>query len=137
MCPKCFSTNFIYLASLNFVTISHINYWDQVISWKIFWKFWNGPLCRNKSGPSPLLHVAAYWQSSNTKACAKKLSQLLTNNIDDWGRRVGLRIYVRYCRKKKLKKAKFWKHYGKMWSENVQASKNSAVKWNQTNEATK
>ena len=34
-------------------TISHINYWDQVNSWKNLWKFWNGPLCRNKSGPSP------------------------------------------------------------------------------------
>ena len=34
-------------------TISHINYWDQVNSWKNLWKFWNGPLCRNKSGSSP------------------------------------------------------------------------------------
>ena len=30
--------------------ISHINYWDQVDSWK----FWNGPLCRNKSVTSLL-----------------------------------------------------------------------------------
>ena len=34
-------------------TISHINYWDQVSSWKKFWKFWNGPLCKNKLGPPP------------------------------------------------------------------------------------
>ena len=27
--------------------------------------------------------VAAYWKSSNTKACAKTLSQMLANNIDD------------------------------------------------------
>ena len=47
------TTNFIYLPSSNFVTISHINYWDQVNSWKNLWKFWNGPLCRNKSGSSP------------------------------------------------------------------------------------
>ena len=33
--------------------ISHINYWDQVNSWKNFWKFLIGTLCRNKSGPSP------------------------------------------------------------------------------------
>ena len=49
------TTNFIYLTSSNFVTISHINYWDQVNSWKNLWKFWNGPLCRNKSGPFPIL----------------------------------------------------------------------------------
>ena len=46
------TTNFIYLASSTFVTISHINYRGQLNSWKKFWKFWNGPLCRNKSGPS-------------------------------------------------------------------------------------
>ena len=34
-------------------TISQIKYWDQVNSWKIFWKFWNGLLYKNKSGPSP------------------------------------------------------------------------------------
>ena len=46
---------------------------------------------------SPLLIVAVYWQSSNTKACPKKLSQILTNNIYNGGRGIGLRIYVRYC----------------------------------------
>ena len=92
------TTNFIYLTSWNFVTISHINYWDQLNSWNNFWKFWNGPLCRNKLGPFPLLNVAAYWHSSNTEACAKKLSQILANNIDNEGRGIGLRIYVRYCR---------------------------------------
>ena len=78
-------------------TISHINYWDQVNSWKNVWKFWNGPLCRNKSGPSPLLNVAVYWQSSDTETCVTKLSQILANNIDNGGRGIGLRIYVRYC----------------------------------------
>ena len=47
-----------------------------------------------------LLNVATYWQSSNTEACAKKLSQMLAKNIDNGGRGVGLRIYVRYCRYK-------------------------------------
>ena len=92
------ATNFIYLPSSNFVTMSHINLWDHVNSWKNLWKFWNGPLCRNKSGPFPLLNVAVYWQSSNTEACAKKLSQILANNIDNEGRGIGLRIYVRYYR---------------------------------------
>ena len=77
------TTNFIYLPSSNFVTISHINYWDQVNSWKSLWKFWNGPLCN--------------WQSSDTETCVKKLSQILANNIDNGGRGIGLRIYVRYC----------------------------------------
>ena len=70
------TTNFIYLPSSNFVTISHINYWDQVNSWKSLWKFWNCPLCRNESGPSPLLNVAVYCQSSDTETCVKKLSQI-------------------------------------------------------------
>ena len=81
-------------------TISHINYWDQVNSWKNFLKFWNGPLCKNKSGPSPLLNVIAYCQSSNTKACVRKMSQILAKIIDNRGRGIGLRIYVRYCLKK-------------------------------------
>ena len=92
------TTNFIYLTSSNFVTISHISYWDQLNSWKYLWKFWNGPPCRNKSDPSLLLNVAVDWQSSNNEACAKKLSQILANNIDNWGRGIGLRMYVRYCR---------------------------------------
>ena len=79
------TANFIYLISPDFVIIFHTNYCDQVNSSKNFWKFWNGPLCRSKSGPFPLLNVAAYWGSSNTKACAKKLSQILVNNVDNGG----------------------------------------------------
>ena len=58
--------------------------------------------CRNKSGPSPLLNVAVYWQHpsfcqetvsdtykqhhiGNTQVCAKILSQILANNIDNGG----------------------------------------------------
>ena len=66
-------------------TISDINYWDQVNSWKNLWKFLNGPLCRYKSDPFHLLNVAAYWKSSNTEACAKNLSQILANNNDNGG----------------------------------------------------
>ena len=77
--------------------IFHTNYWDQVNSWKNLWKFLNGRLCRNKSGLFTLLNVAAYWKSSNSQACAKKLSQILANNIDNGGRGISLRIYVRYC----------------------------------------
>ena len=62
----------------NTSTISHINYWDQVNSCQNLWKFWNDPLCRNKSAPFPLLNVAGYWNSSNTKAYSKKLSKIHT-----------------------------------------------------------
>ena len=90
------TTNFIHLTSSNFVTISHINCYDQLNSWKNLWKFWNGRLYRSKSGPSPLLSVVVYWQSSNTEAWAKKLSQILANNIYNWRKGIDLRIYVRY-----------------------------------------
>ena len=86
-------------------TISHINYWDQVNFWKNVWTFWNSPLCRSKSGPFLLLNVATYWQSSHTKACAKKLSQILANNIDHGRRGIGLTTYLS-CFLKKLMKNK-------------------------------
>ena len=91
------TTNLIYLTSSNFVTISHINYWDQRIPWKNLWKFWNSSLCGNKSGPSPVLNVSVYWKNSNTEASVKKLSQIFANNIDNEGKGVDLRIYLRYC----------------------------------------
>ena len=50
-------------------------------------KLWNGPLCRNKSGPFPLLNIAAYLQNSYVEAFVKKLSQILTNSIDNGGKR--------------------------------------------------
>ena len=31
--------------------------------------------------PLPPINVAVYWQSGNTEACARKLSQILANNI--------------------------------------------------------
>ena len=91
-------------------TISHINYWKNC--WKNFCKFWNGPHCKNKSGPFPPLIVAVYWQSSNTKACVKKPSQILANNIDDGGRWIALIVYVRYCLKEYMKNKK---GFGKPW----------------------
>ena len=46
--------------------------------------------------PSPLIDAVACWKSRKTKACAKKLSQILVNNTDNRGKGTGLRIYVRY-----------------------------------------
>ena len=47
-----------------------------------------------------LYSMLQYWQSSDTDAWGKKLSQILANNLDHGGRGIGLRIYVRYCRSK-------------------------------------
>ena len=49
-------------------------------------------------GPPPLLNVAEYWQSSDTETCVKKLSQIRANNIDNGGKGIGLRTYVRCSR---------------------------------------
>ena len=45
----------------------------------------------------PVLNVAVHWQSSITEDCAKELSQILTNSIDNQEKGIGLRSYVRYC----------------------------------------
>lgn len=71
------------------------------------WKFKNGPLCTNNS---------VYWYSSNTEACAEKLSQIRANNVDNGGRGIGPKNYVRYCLKKEMNsKTSFGKtwHFGK------------------------
>ena len=111
------ATNFIYLFSSNFVTISHINYWDQVNCWKNVWKFWNVRICRNKSGPFPLLSVAACSKSRTTEAFARTLSQILANIIDNGGEEFGLRIYVRYCRFILIKINKSFKIFIKWFSD--------------------
>ena len=65
-----------------------------------------------------MLNVTANWQSSNTEVCAKKLSQILANNIDHGGRGIGLRKYVRYFRISR-KKILFHIHFGsKMAKQN-------------------
>ena len=49
--------------------------------------------------PSPYSVLQHWcWKSSNTEACANRLSQILANSIDNGERGIGLRIYVRYCR---------------------------------------
>ena len=55
----------------NVFLISHINYWDQVNSKKNFSKLSNDSLCRNRSGPSPLLNATAYWEIINMNARVK------------------------------------------------------------------
>ena len=47
--------------------------------------------------PPSLFNVGVHWQSSNSEACAKKLSQILENNVDNVGRGIGLIIYMKYC----------------------------------------
>ena len=102
-----------FLLKKNILNISHkllrsaqfLEKFMEILEWSA---------CRNKSGPSPLLNVAVYWQHpslcletvsdtykqhyiGNTQVCAKMLSQILANYIDNGGRGIGLRIYVRYC----------------------------------------
>ena len=49
-------------------------------------------VAQKHTATSPLLNVSEYWKSSNTKACAKKLSQILANNIDNGERKICHRI---------------------------------------------
>ena len=93
-------------------TISHINYWDQVNSWKNLLKFGNGLLCRNNSFSSSWSMLQDIGRVEKTEVCTKKMSQILANNIDNGVREIGLRIYVRYCLKKNKWKIKggFEKH---------------------------
>ena len=58
------------------------------------------------------LNLAAYWKSVNSEACAKKLSQVFANNIDDDDRGFGLRIFVRYYLKKEMKNKR---DFGETW----------------------
>ena len=76
---------FLPALTRNKLLTSHRNYWDQVNSWKKIWKFWNGPLCRRKSGLFSLRNVVTYWKSSNSEACSKKRSQLIASKIDNGG----------------------------------------------------
>ena len=68
ICSKCFfkivgkpnSYQFFWPNFITFVTISCINYWDQINSWKNLWKLWNGPLAEiNQATPldSMLQHI--------------------------------------------------------------------------------
>ena len=57
-----------------------------------------GLLCTNSSTPSTLLNVAVYWESSKPEGCAKKLSQILANNIENGEKGIGLTSYMTYCR---------------------------------------
>ena len=55
---------------------------------------------------------------SNTEDCAKKLSQILANNIDNGGRGIGLIINVRYCLKSEKKNNRYLEKPGIIFSLN-------------------
>ena len=86
-------------------------------------------------GPSPYSFFTAYWKSSNTKACVKNLSHILASNIDNGGKEIGLKIYVRYCLKKQMKnKRRFRKtwHFFKLKLvilDNCGISNSSMTNW--------
>ena len=106
------TTNFIYLTSSNFVTISHINYCDQVNAWKNLWKFWNGPLCRNKSSTSPYSMLQDIGRVATPKLVSTNCLRYLQTTLIMGGAGIGLRIYLRYS-PKKLMKDKMG--FGKAW----------------------
>ena len=91
------TADFICLTSSNFVTISHINYRDQVNSWKNLWKFWNGPLCRNKSGPSPYSMLQDIGRVATLNLVPRNCLKYLQTTLIMGGGGIGVRIYVRYC----------------------------------------
>ena len=104
MCPKYFLKIAGKLNNYLFYLYNFVKFWDN-ISHKLLrpsqflenlQKFRNDPLYRNKSSPFLLLNVTAYWQSSNSEACAKKLPQIVANNVDNGGRGIGLKVYVRF-----------------------------------------
>ena len=101
MRPKCFlkiagKSNNSRFDLILFDNISHKLLRPSRLLGNLF-KFLKFSLHGNKSGPFPLLNIAAYWKSSDSKACTKKLSQIRTTNNDNGGRGSSLRIYVRYC----------------------------------------
>ena len=60
-------------------------------------------LAMGKGGSSPLLNVAAYWESSNNRSLCQETVSDICKQHWSWGRGIGFRIYVRYCLKNKWK----------------------------------
>ena len=87
-------------------TISHINYWGQVNSWKNLWKFWNCLLCRNKLGSSPYSVLQHKIRVATSKLLPRNC---LRSNNDNWGNEDDLRTYVSYCLKESMKRG-VWKN---------------------------
>ena len=58
-------------------TISDKNYLEtNLVTWKFYQNSWMVLFAE-------IISVAAYWKSGNTKTCAKQLSQILAENIDN------------------------------------------------------
>ena len=78
-------------------------------------KFWNGSLCRNKSGPSPYSMLQDIGRVATLKLVSRNryLRYLQTTLIFGGGGGIGHRIYVRYCLKKQMKNKR---GFGKTWN---------------------
>ena len=105
MCPKCFLKIAGKSNNYQFYLPDFLKFCDN-ISHKLlrpsqflekFMKILEWSTLQKQIRPPPLLNVTAYWKNSNSEDCAKKLSQILANNMENGGRGIGLRIYVRYC----------------------------------------
>ena len=87
------TTNFIYVTSLNFVTISHINYWDQLIPGKI-------------SGNSGMVHFAEINQAPPTYSVLQYIGRVASPKLVP-------RNCLRYLRKQ------HWYSGEGDWSQNL------------------
>ena len=104
------TTNFIYLTSSNFVTISHVNYWDQVNSWKNLWKFWDGPLYRNKSGLSPYSMLRYIGTIATPKLVTRNCLRYLQTTLIMGGGDLSQNLCEVLSKKVSKKWKEFWKN---------------------------
>ena len=107
ICSKCFFEIVGKPNSYQFFWPNFITFCDNILHKLLrpnqflekFMEIVKWPTCRNKSGHSTWLNVAAYWKSNNTDACSKRLSHIFANDSENMGRGAGLRIYLRYSLK--------------------------------------
>ena len=59
-----------------------------------------GPLAEINQAPFPYTMLQHIGRVATPELVPRNKSQILANNIDHGGRRIGLGIYVRYCLKK-------------------------------------
>ena len=103
MCPRCFQK----------IAEKSNNYWFYLPNLLTFYDNISNKLLRPSQFLEKLIEILkwsilqkwirspsqcwACWKNSKTEACARKLPQILANNIDHGGRGISLRIYVWYC----------------------------------------
>ena len=86
------TSNFVCLTSSNFVTISHINYWDQVNSSENIMKFWNGSVCRNNQDSAPYSMLQHIGRAATPKLVPRNCFRYLQTTViigeGDWSQNI-------------------------------------------------